>query len=68
MGKILRFQPPGLRPGQVAEIAASSAGDVVIFPGVRIERHDIDLASRLRQTVREAAASEIEGGRPRRTS
>jgi hypothetical protein len=68
MGNIIQFQPPGRKPGQHTDTAGSRAGSLIIFPGVRVERHDIDLSSRVREAVSEAVTTEIDGGRPRRTS
>lgn len=45
-----------------------SAGEIVIFPGVRIERHELDLAYRLRDAAGQADVGDIDGGRPRKTS
>jgi hypothetical protein len=67
MGALLRFpQPPRRRrqrgsKGQVCEI--------VIFPGVRIERHDLDLSHRVRPTAGRTNFGALDGnGRPRKTS
>jgi len=43
--------------------------EIVIFPGVRIERHDLDLGHRLRDSVGRGEFGDIGGGRlPRKTS
>jgi hypothetical protein len=51
MGTVLTFKPT-IRTGFVE--AASRGGErceIVIFPGVRIERHDLDLSHRLRDSA-----------------
>ena len=68
MGTILRFRPPAREPGQAAELRAASAADVVIFPGVRIERHGIDLAFRLSEPASTGKDGNIDNARPRRSS
>jgi hypothetical protein len=45
MGTILTF--PRDRPLQSAKDAHSGPAEIVIFPGVRIERYDFSLADRL---------------------
>jgi hypothetical protein len=45
MATILEF--PRLRPQAAHEIAAHRPAEIVIFPGVRIERTEFNLAERL---------------------
>jgi len=49
MGTVLDFKPAA----RTAFADASQRGDceIVIFPGVRIERHDLDLSHRLRDSA-----------------
>jgi hypothetical protein len=69
MGTVLSFEPslksrPGIDPGAPADVC-----QIVIFPGVRIERHDLDLGHRV---VDSAGHGDFDGlggkGRPRKTS
>lgn len=49
--------------------AGSSACEIVIFPGVRIERHDLDLSHRVTPSAGRGDFDGIGGsGRPRKTS
>lgn len=68
MGTVLEFRPlsatKSRQPNDMSDI-----GEIVIFPGVRIERYDLDLGYR----VRNSAGSEDFHGlgpqqRPRKTS
>jgi hypothetical protein len=67
MGTILQFSAASRRPPRPAPSENARACEVVIFPGVRIERHDLDLGYRLRDSI---GQPELGGGgrRPRRTS
>ncbi len=48
MGTVLEFKAsPTARPRQ----DGTAKGEIVIFPGVRIERHDLDLAHRIRNAA-----------------
>ena len=48
MGTVLEFKAsPTARPRQ----DVTSDGEIIIFPGVRIERHDLDLAHRIRDAA-----------------
>jgi hypothetical protein len=44
--------------------------EIVIFPGVRIERHDLDLSHRVRKAVdgEDFSGAGVSPGRPRKTS
>ena len=69
MGAILRFRASTRRtmPKEVAALGRPC--EIVIFPGVRIERHDLDLGHRLRDSVGRGEFGDIGGGRlPRKTS
>lgn len=50
MGTLLHFHSPQQRRPAKRELA-DATGDIVIFPGVRIERHDLDLGHRLLDTL-----------------
>jgi hypothetical protein len=71
MGTILRFEsPPAAIPARPRP-DADRVCEIVIFPGVRIERHqtdDLDLSHRLRDSAGRGAFDGIGGGRPRKTS
>ena len=68
MGTLIRFNSSVRKP--VRRAPDSRAAEVVIFPGVRIERHDLDLGHRLRDSVgRQGLDGMGNGGRrPKRTS
>ncbi len=53
MGTVLDFDtaPKARRPRAGERTCGSTAGELVIFPGVRIERHGVDLSARLRDTA-----------------
>lgn len=65
MGTILSFRPNGeVR----APSPSATACEIVIFPGVRIERHELDLGLRMRES---AGIDEYDGlgsPRPRKSS
>ena len=70
MGTVLQFKPS-------ARTAFVGTGrddgrdcEIVIFPGVRIERQDLDLSHRLRDSAGRDDFDGIDGGgrRPRKTS
>lgn len=69
MGTILQFNSPARKVPRPAPVGADDelACEVVIFPGVRIERHDLDLSHRVRDSIGQPG---LDGGgrRPRRTS
>ena len=69
MGTVLRFRASVRKDTERA--ASENAGDceIVIFPGVRIERHGLDLGHRLRDSAGHGDFDGIGGGsRPRKTS
>jgi hypothetical protein len=41
MASILEFRRPDDRPARAASDADGPLGEIIIFPGVRIERHDL---------------------------
>lgn len=69
MGTVLPFRP-SLRLSLDGPGARGTDGcEIVIFPGVRIERHDLDLAHRVRDSAGRDDFDGIGGGgRPRKTS
>jgi hypothetical protein len=68
MGTILNYrQIETRRPRQRTDSGDNC--EIVIFPGVRIERHDLDLGLRLRDSVGTEDFKTIGGTpRPRKTS
>jgi hypothetical protein len=69
MGTVIPFDVAPREPARdrPAEIAASC--QIVIFPGVRIERHELDLAHRIREPNGGPDYGGLGGnGRPRKTS
>ena len=72
MGVVLRFTASAIRaPRQ--QVARGLACQIIIFPGVRMERHDeeigFDLAHRLRDSTDDGTFDGLSGGRrPRKTS
>jgi hypothetical protein len=69
MGTVLEFKPLALlRPRQRRDEAVD-ASEIVIFPGVRIERHDLDLGHRVRDSLGSDDFNGLGGKpRPRKTS
>lgn len=71
MGTLLHFDASARKPARPVA-SGSVTGEVVIFPGVRIERHDLDLdlGHRLRDTIGHPELGGMSGGgrRPKRTS
>jgi hypothetical protein len=68
MGTVLEFRPQTpARPRDRTDVLA--VGEIVIFPGVRIERYDLDLGYRLKNS---AGSDDFNGlgprPRPRKTS
>ena len=68
MGTVLEFTPSATaKPRDRTDVPAG--GEIVIFPGVRIERYDLDLGHRLKNS---AGSEEFDGlgpkRRPRQTS
>lgn len=68
MGTVLEFKPLATdRPRERHERVGG--GEVVIFPGVRIERHDLDLGYRVRNAVDSGEFASLgTKPRPRKTS
>jgi hypothetical protein len=66
MGTILQFRPSNRQDAPRADIGEHC--EIVIFPGVRIERHDdsVDLAARL--SGPKGSFNGFGGRRPRKTS
>ncbi|CAN5366391.1 hypothetical protein BH10PSE9_BH10PSE9_08580 [soil metagenome] len=68
MGTIVEMKAAAARRERPAA-KAGEKGEVVIFPGVRIERHDIDLSHRVRDSAGRGDFDGLGGGRrPRKTS
>ena len=72
MGTVLRFRASTGKASRKAQESARAC-QIVIFPGVRIERHDaepgLDLGHRLRDSAGRDTFDGIGGGRrPRKTS
>lgn len=68
MGTILEFRPRERQEPRPPREPAMT-GEVVIYPGVRIERHEVDLSHRLRDTAGTGEFDDFGGnGRPRKTS
>lgn len=68
MGTVLEFRPPATtKRRDRTDVAA--VGEIIIFPGVRIERCDLDLGHRVKNS---AGTGEFNGlgprHRPRQTS
>jgi hypothetical protein len=68
MGTVLEFRPAATaKPRDRTDVPA--VGEIVIFPGVRIERYDLDLGHRVKNS---AGTGEFNGlgsrRRPRQTS
>ena len=69
MGMVLQFKPLARAAIIAASPGARADCQIIIFPGVRIERHDLDLSHRLRDSVGRYDYDGIGSGRfPRRTS
>lgn len=67
MGTVLHFTPASRNDRGAGD--RDRACEIVIFPGVRIERHDVDLGHRLRNTAGSERFNSLGGnGRPRKTS
>jgi hypothetical protein len=67
MGTIVEMKSAPARRDRPAA-KAEGKGEVVIFPGVRIERHDIDLSHRVRDSAGRGDLDGVGGRRPRKTS
>ena len=69
MGMVLQFKPLTRTVVPWAGPGARPDCEIIIFPGVRIERHALDLSHRLRNSAGRDDFDGIGGGRrPRRTS
>ncbi|MCB1487913.1 MAG: hypothetical protein KDJ88_10700 [Bauldia sp.] len=67
MATILTFPPPRADGIRSPRTDRADTCEIVIFPGVRIERHDVDLSYRLRDSVGRGDFRDI-GGNSRQTS
>jgi len=68
MGIVLNLKTRDPERPHRAASAAQFPCEVVIFPGVRIERHELDLGHRLRDSAGHDDFDGIGGGQPRKTS
>ena len=69
MGTLLQFSGEGRAPIRGPRAGRDSGCEIIIFPGVRIERHDVDLDHRLADTAGSDRFESLGGdGRPRRSS
>jgi hypothetical protein len=69
MGNILSYRQTATRRPHSGDAQATRECEIVIFPGVRIERHDLDLGVRLRDSAGSAEYQTIgDNPRPRKTS
>jgi len=67
MGTLLQLPIVSRKAGEAA--AGDHGCEIVIFPGVRIERPDVDLGHRVRDTAGRGQFDSLGGnGRPRRSS
>jgi hypothetical protein len=66
MSTVLSFNRDVARPRRLER--PSGQCEIVIFPGIRIERHDVDLAFRLNDTAGNGDFDGFGGSRPRKTS
>jgi len=71
MSTVLQFRTSNRT--EPRKLVSGAAGEIVIFPGVRIERDgaapDVDLGHRTQDSARRGDFDGIDGGRrPRRTS
>lgn len=62
MSAVIAFPASRIRPPRQAE--AASDAEVIIFPGVRIERLDFDLAERLPQGRRSSLQARLRDFEP----
>jgi hypothetical protein len=68
MGTILSYRQSDTGRGRQRAVSREEC-EIVIFPGVRIERHELDLGERLRDSAGNGDFETIGGGpRPRKTS
>ncbi len=69
MGTVLSFEPAARNRPFVDRPEPADACEIVIFPGVRIERHDLDLGHRLRNSAGQGDFDGLGGKhKPRKTS
>jgi hypothetical protein len=69
MGTVLSFEAPRKARPRALRSGATQRGEIIIFPGVRIERHDVDLGHRLRDSAGRGDFDGLGGNRrPRKTS
>lgn len=69
MGTVVRFDASLRRDRRGSAREAGATGEIVIFPGVRIERHHVDLGHRLLDSAGRGGFDGIgETGRPRKSS
>lgn len=68
MGTVLQFRPSLKTAHAAANPFDGLAGEIIIFPGVRMERHDLDLSHRVRDSAGRDNFDGIGGGRPRKSS
>jgi hypothetical protein len=68
MSTVLEFRPPATAKPRRRHGDESAVGEIVIFPGVRIERHDLDLGHRVRDSAGSDDFNGLGGKRPRKTS
>jgi len=68
MGTVLEFRPSAAaKPRDRTD--ASAVGEIVIFPGVRIERYDLDLGHRVKNSTGPGEFNGLGSSRrPRQTS
>jgi hypothetical protein len=69
MSTVLQFKPPTAAKPRQRRVDTARIGEIVIFPGVRIERHDLDLGHRVRDSAGSGDFNGLGGKRrPRKTS
>lgn len=69
MGIVVEFRPHAAGAKERNRVDMLSVGEIIIFPGVRIERYDLDLGHRVKNS---AGSNDFSGPgpwpRPRKTS
>lgn len=68
MGTIIQFDASTREAVRRREADGERPCEIVIFPGVRIERHDLDLGHRIRDSLGGPDFGGVGGRRPRKTS
>lgn len=58
----------GIRKARLRPPAGGGECEIVIFPGVRIERHELDLGHRVRDALGGGGYDDLDGSRGRRKS